>query len=35
MKKKKSFNCVQMKWDIQQEMLMEFSGVSDKVKIMF
>ena len=30
MSKRKRFNCVQMKWDIQREMLQEFSGMSDE-----
>jgi len=30
MMKKKKFDCVQMKWDIQQQILKEFSGISDE-----
>lgn len=30
MKKEKKFDCVQMKWDIQQKIQKEFSGVSDE-----
>lgn len=28
--KNKKFDCVQMKWDIQQEISREFSGISDE-----
>lgn len=30
MSKEKKFDCVQMKWDIQSQMLREFSGMSDE-----
>lgn len=30
MMKNKKFDCVQMKWDIQRQILKEFSGVSDE-----
>jgi len=29
-KKNKKFDCVRMKWDIQQQILKEFAGVSDQ-----
>jgi len=28
--KNKKFDCVQMKWDIQRQILKEFSGISDE-----
>ncbi len=28
MKKKKSFDCVQMKWDIQQKLMKEYEGLT-------
>ena len=30
MKKNKKFDCVKMKWDIQQQILREFAGVPDQ-----
>jgi len=30
MKKNKKFDCVQMKWAIQQQIAKEFSGISDE-----
>jgi len=30
MMRNKKFDCVQMKWDIQQQLLKEFSGLSDE-----
>ena len=30
MKKNKKFDCVKMKWDIQQQISKEFSGISDE-----
>jgi hypothetical protein len=31
MKKQKKFDCVQMKWNIQQKIKKEFAGISDDV----
>lgn len=30
MKKNKKFDCVKMKWDIQQQISKEFAGISDE-----
>ena len=30
MKKKKTFDCVQMKWDIQKKIAAEFKGIPEK-----